>query len=98
MALATHLLIVAATVDPSVEADWNRWYNEIHLPEIRDCPGFRSGQRFVSPGLDGTRRYVAIYEVDGPEAFDTPEFNARRGWGPFTGKVTWETVRYTAAG
>ena len=98
MPLAQHLLIVAATVDPAVETDWNRWYNEIHLPEIRECPGFLSGQRYVSPGPDGANRYVAIYEVDGPAAFDSPAFNARRGWGPFAGKVIWETRRYIETG
>src|SRR5271170_312303 len=27
------LLIVTAEVDASVEADWNRWYDEVHLPD-----------------------------------------------------------------
>jgi hypothetical protein len=95
MPLTKHLLIVTATVDPSIEAEWNQWYNTIHLPEISDCPGFRSGQRYVSVTPGGSRRYVAIYEVDGPGAFDSPAFHARRGWGPFSGQVEWESVHYT---
>jgi hypothetical protein len=86
-----HLLIVMSTIDRSVEADWNRWYNEVHLPEIAECPGFKSAQRYVSEGQDGERSYVAIYELEGPEAIRTPEFGARRGWGPFGDKVTFRT-------
>jgi hypothetical protein len=40
MPIATHLFIVNASVPPEIEDDWNRWYNEVHLPEIGDCPGF----------------------------------------------------------
>jgi hypothetical protein len=34
MALPEHIFVVDAEVDPSVEAAWNDWYNEVHLPEI----------------------------------------------------------------
>ena len=44
------LLIVTAEVDPEVEADWNRWYDEVHLPDALACPGVLGGKRFVSNG------------------------------------------------
>ena len=28
---AKYLLIVIAEVDPEVEADWSRWYDNVHL-------------------------------------------------------------------
>ena len=84
MALSKHLLIVSATVAPEVEAEWNKWYNDVHLPEIRDCPGFLSGQRFVTAGADGARRYVAIYEVDGSAGF--PELGRQLGVSTFSGR------------
>lgn len=93
MPIAEHLFIVAATVAPEVEDDWNRWYNEVHLPEIGECPGFRSAQRYVTEGPQG-RRYVAIYELDGPEAMDSTELAARRGWAQFTGKVEFQSGLY----
>ena len=67
MGLAKELLVVTATISPAVEADWNRWYNDVHLPEIAACPGFRSAQRCVAEEPQG-RRYIAIYELDGPAA------------------------------
>jgi antibiotic biosynthesis monooxygenase (ABM) superfamily enzyme len=94
MSLPEHLLIVAAAIDPGVEAEWNRWYDEVHLPEIVACPGFRSGQRYVAEDRSGAHRYVAIYELDGPDALQSAEFRARRGWGPFGDKVRFETLQY----
>ena len=91
MSVEQHLLIVMSTVDRLVEADWNRWYNEVHLPEIAECPGFKSAQRYVSEGGDGERSYIAIYELDGPDAIKSSEFAARRGWGPFGDKVKFRT-------
>jgi hypothetical protein len=40
------------------------------------------------------RHYVALYELDGPEALHSAEFNQRRGWREFTGKVKWTSRLY----
>ena len=80
-------------VDPEVEQDWNRWYDEVHVPDMLGCPGWVTGERYVHEGDDG-RRYVAVYEVSGPEALESTEFRERRGWGPFTGKVKHVTRLY----
>ncbi len=82
------LLVVLAEVEPEVEADWNRWYNAVHVPEILACPGLHRCTRYASRDAEGGRTYVAIYQVDGPQVLETPEFAAARGWGPFVGKVT----------
>jgi hypothetical protein len=95
MSLSPHLFIVAASVEPAVEDDWNRWYNEVHLPEIGACPGFRSAQRYRTEDAKGGRRYVAIYELDGPEAMQSAELAARRGWAQFTGKVEFQSGYFT---
>jgi hypothetical protein len=89
------ILLVEASVPEELEARWNRWYDEVHLPEILACPGFRSGQRYVTEA-DGARRYVALYELDGPKALESADFRARRGWGEFTGSVTFRTSLFTA--
>ena len=44
------LLIVTAEVDAEVEAEWNRWYDAVHLPDALACPGVKSGRRYVSSG------------------------------------------------
>src|SRR5438552_7406515 len=44
------LLIVTAEVDAAVEAEWNRWYDAVHLPDALKCPGVRRGRRYVATG------------------------------------------------
>jgi antibiotic biosynthesis monooxygenase (ABM) superfamily enzyme len=95
MAIAQDLLVVTATIEPSVEKEWNAWYNDVHLPEIADCPGFKSAQRYVAQESDGSRSYVSVYELSDANAFETAEFGARRGWGPFASQVKFKTLRYT---
>jgi hypothetical protein len=96
------LLIVTIEVDPKVEAEWNRWYDEVHLPDALKCPGVRRGQRYVSVGeisesIEGERQtaakriYTTIYEIDSPAAISTLEFQAMRGWHQFTPHVRSRT-------
>ncbi len=52
------------------DADFNAWYDEIHVPEVLALPGFRRAQRFaVHPLGDGTMRFLTVYDVEaeGPE-------------------------------
>lgn len=96
------LLIVTAEVDVAVEAEWNRWYDTVHLPDALRCPGVRRGRRYVSSGeisettagkTDRTakRLYTTIYELDSPDATSTPEFQAMRGWYQFSPHVRSRT-------
>lgn len=98
----TYLLIVTAEVDPEVEAEWSRWYDEVHPPDALKCPGVKRGQRYVSVGeivettngerkKIGKRIYTTIYEIDSPAAIATPEFQAMRGWYQFAPHVRSRT-------
>jgi hypothetical protein len=96
------LLIVTVEVDAAVEAEWNRWYDTVHLPDALRCPGVRRGRRYVSTGSisetthgkterSDKRIYTTIYELDGPAATTTPEFQAMRGWYHFAPHVSSRT-------
>jgi hypothetical protein len=96
------LLIVTVEVDAAIEAEWNRWYDTVHLPDALRCPGVKRGRRYVSSGdisesLAGKtertarRIYTTIYELDGPDAIATPEFGAMRGWHHFAPHVRSRT-------
>jgi hypothetical protein len=96
------LLIVTAEVDPQVEAEWNHWYDVVHLPDALRCPGVKSGRRYVSVGdiaetVNGERRklgkrvYTTIYELSHPAAVETPQFQAMRGWYQFAPHVRSHT-------
>src|SRR4029453_10472980 len=96
------LLIVTAEVDAAMEAEWNRWYDPVPLPDALSCPGVRRGRRYVSTGeisesLAGKtertarRIYTTIYELDSPDAVATPERRAMRGWYHFAPHVRSRT-------
>jgi hypothetical protein len=102
MSSANCLLIVTAEVDPEVEADWNRWYDTVHLPDALACPGVLSGRRYRSVGdvrssdrgtssRSAATLYTTVYELAGPEAVATPEFRAMRGWSQFAPHVRSQT-------
>jgi len=86
MSLPASLLVVDVTIDPAVEKEWNHWYDTVHLPDIVTCPGFHRAARYVSEE-NGQRRYLTVYEVDGPEVVNSVEFSQRRGWAEFKDKV-----------
>lgn len=71
------LLLFMVEIDPTCETEFNRWYNEEHLPERAFCPGFRSARRFKA--VDGTPLYLAIYDLDSPGVMDGPGYNAIKG-------------------
>ncbi|WP_246666188.1 DUF4286 family protein [Aquamicrobium sp. LC103] len=78
--------IVLVDIDPEVEDDFNAWYDEIHIPDILACPGWLSAKRHRC--VEGGPKYVAVYEITGPEAYETPEFHAIKGFGPFEDRVS----------
>ncbi|KAF2265038.1 hypothetical protein CC78DRAFT_616191 [Lojkania enalia] len=45
------------------EARLNRWWTHEHLPERLALPGFNRARRYCSAAQDGTRKYLACYEV-----------------------------------
>lgn len=63
------LLLVMMDVDPSVEEEFNRWYDEEHVPERLAMPGFISGRRFKA--VEGGPKYLALYELESPEALQS---------------------------
>ena len=103
------LLVVTAEVDHEVEAEWNRWYDTVHLPDALKCPGVLRGRRYVSVGdISETaggrteraagRIYTTIYELDSPHATTTPEFQAMRGWYQFAPHVRSRTQTIVPVG
>lgn len=53
--------------DPAQEDDFDRWYNEIHLPDVCNPGVFSRATRYQNPnatGGDEQPRYAALYETD----------------------------------
>jgi hypothetical protein len=70
---------VTVEIDEHDRERFDRWYNDVHVPEILACPGWRSNRRFEC--VDGESSVLAIYELDDPElAFGSPEWESVVGW------------------
>lgn len=64
--------VVLTNPTPGLEADFNTWYDEVHLPEVLAVDGIVSAQRFrlsrsQMPGVDETvtHTYLTLYEIEG---------------------------------
>ncbi|GFG52667.1 hypothetical protein CQY20_01445 [Mycolicibacterium agri] len=66
------LLFVMIDIEPEFEDEFNRWYEEEHLPERLACDGFLNGRRFQA--LEGGPKYLATYELENPEVLDGPAY------------------------
>lgn len=72
--------------DQAREAEWNEWYSGPKLAQMLRKPLFLSGQRFKAAGLETARQYLALWTVESPQAFETPEYTSDWGffeWAPY---------------
>ena len=64
MPVGTTVLVVTMEVDREDEAEFNKWYNEQHLPERMEIPGYVSARRFKLEEGDGALQYLCIWELE----------------------------------
>jgi hypothetical protein len=84
---------------PDLEAAWNEWYNGPKLKQMLAKPLFLSGQRFAASALETRRKYLAVWTVASPQAFETPEYRSDWGffeWAPHI--ADWSRDLYTIPG
>jgi hypothetical protein len=47
------------------DADYNRWYDEVHVPDLLAVPGIHTARRFrVVMSRQDVPPYVALYEIE----------------------------------
>jgi hypothetical protein len=85
------LLLVMIEVDPAHEEEFNRWYNEEHLPERKACPGFLSARRFVA--VEGEPKYLALYDLESPEVLTSEAYQKIYPPSAWTKKVSQHFLR-----
>ena len=66
------LYVVSLEVAPDAEPAWLQWMRELHIPEVLREPGFLRCRLWkdTARAQDGWARYVAQYELTGPEAVE----------------------------
>jgi predicted Fe-Mo cluster-binding NifX family protein len=59
------LNFVEQNCDPTREAEYHDWYNNMHIPDILLTPSFVSARRYeIKDFRDGRGKYLAIYEIE----------------------------------
>ncbi len=62
------LLVKTACSDPARDAEFNRWYDDVHIPDVTSVPGVIRAQRYKLSGqpskTEPEAQYLAVYEFD----------------------------------
>jgi hypothetical protein len=61
-----YILEISSRALPGREAEYDRWYGDVHVKDVLALPGFQSAERFRRLGGDGqeTGEFVALYTVE----------------------------------
>ena len=82
----TALLMVWTDVPADKEAEFNRWYNEEHLPERMAIPGFLSCARYEA--VKGGPKHLACYELEHVAVLESDTYKkVSRNPTPWTQKI-----------
>jgi hypothetical protein len=60
------LVVHSRPIEASREDEFNKWYDEVHIPDVTSVAGIVSGRRFkkAGPPVADSFNYLAIYEID----------------------------------
>ncbi len=71
------ILVVMMDVDPEHDDEFNRWYNDEHLPERLGIPGYVSARRFMLEEGQGVLKYLCIWELEDASPLQSREYQAQ---------------------
>lgn len=58
-------LVHSNSRDPSREAEFNEWYDRVHVPDVLGTPGFLRAWRYENPAPGpGEGKFVAAYDIE----------------------------------
>ncbi len=72
----TGLMMVWMDVPAEKEEEFNRWYNEEHLPELMAIPGVLNAARYEA--VRSGPKHLACYELESTAVVDTEAFTSRK--------------------
>ena len=79
--IGTTIMIVMMDVEEGHEAEFDRWYNEEHLPERMEIPGYISARRFKLEEGDkgeGVLKYLCIWELQDASPLTSAMFKMQK--------------------
>jgi len=71
---ATALLALWNDVDPALDAQYNDWHANEHVPERLTVPGILWGRRYGRPAAEGTPRYLTLYGLQNADVLDSEPY------------------------
>jgi hypothetical protein len=69
------MLLTSMDIDPSDEAEFNRWYDREHLEERVAIEGFLEARRYVAHR--GSPKYLCLYSTVTFDVLDSPAYRAK---------------------
>jgi hypothetical protein len=69
------MLLTSMDIDPSDEAEFNRWYDREHLEERVAIEGFLEARRYVAH--EGHPKYLCLYSTRTIEVLDSAAYRAK---------------------
>ncbi|KJA21462.1 hypothetical protein HYPSUDRAFT_737617 [Hypholoma sublateritium FD-334 SS-4] len=79
-------LVVTFRVQPELDAEFNKWYDEEHIPQLSAVPGFVRVRRFKlvdraqiagpAPPAEATHNYLTLYDTDRDDYHEQVGFKA----------------------
>lgn len=70
-ALSKIVYITATEPESAWEEEFNRWYDEEHIPNLAAVPGYLSARRYIA--VEGEPKYMAFYEIASMDAYRSAE-------------------------
>ncbi len=68
------MLLTSMDIDPSDEAEFNRWYDREHLEERVAIEGFLEARRYIAH--QGAPKYLSLYSTETFEVLESPAYRA----------------------
>jgi hypothetical protein len=68
------MLLTSMDIDPSDEAEFNRWYDREHLWERVAIDGFLEARRYIAH--EGRPKYLSLYSTETFDVLDSPAYRA----------------------
>ena len=83
-----YMWLVQLDIPEELDDEFNRIYNDEHVPFIAKVPGVLGVQRYVLERPNaGVQRYATVYRVDSPDLPQTPEWKAASAQGDWASKI-----------
>jgi len=69
------MLLTSMDIDPSDEAEFNRWYDREHLEERVAIDGFLEARRYIAH--QGSPKYLCLYSTRTFDVLDSPAYRTK---------------------